>query len=123
MQVSIEAGEGLKRIMSVQVPADGLDERVEERLKSMVKTVKIDGFRPGKVPLKVVRQRYAESVEQEEVSTIMQRAYYDAIQKEDIQVAGYPQIEAGEFKKGEDLTFTANFEVYPEFELAELSEL
>jgi len=118
MQVSVEAGEGLERKLKIQIPTETVDMQVESRLKSMLPRVKIDGFRPGKVPMKVVKQHYGEQVFQEVAGELMQNSFRDALVQENLNPAGDPAISAESFKQGEPLEFTATFEVYPDVELA-----
>jgi trigger factor len=118
MQVSVEAGEGLERKLKIQIPTETVDMQVESRLKSMLPRVKIDGFRPGKVPLKVVRQHYGEQVFQEVAGELMQNSFRDALAQENLNPAGDPSISTDSLKQGEPLEFTVTFEVYPEIELA-----
>jgi len=123
MQVSLETGEGLERKLTIQVPAETVDKEVENRLNSMKSRVKIDGFRPGKVPLKVIRQQYGAQIHQEVVGDVMQTSFRDAVIKEDLKPAGMPSIEPKTMKMGEPLEYVATFEVYPEVELADFSSL
>jgi trigger factor len=118
MQVSVEAGEGLERKLKIQIPTETVDLQVESRLKSMLPRVKIDGFRPGKVPLNVAKQHYGAQVFQEVASELMQNSFRDALAQENLNPAGDPSISAESFKQGEPLEFTATFEVYPDIELA-----
>ena len=89
----------------------------------LAKTQRIDGFRPGKVPVSVIRQRYGAAVRNEVAAEMMQRNYFDALVGEKINPAGDPQIEQKTNKTGEDLEFVATIEVYPEVELKDLAEL
>lgn len=123
MQVSLETGEGLERKLTIQVPAETIDKEVETRLNSMKSRVKIDGFRPGKVPFKIVKQQYGEQVHQEVIGDVMQNSFREAILKEDLKPAGMPSIEPKNMKLGEPLEYIATFEVYPEIELADFSGL
>ena len=118
MQVSVEAGEGLERKLKIQIPTETVEEQVENRLKSMAPRVKIDGFRPGKVPIKVIRQHYGDQVFQEVAGELMQNAFRDALMQENLNPAGDPAISSDGIKRGEPLAFTATFEIYPEVELA-----
>ncbi len=117
MQVSVEAGEGLERKLKIQIPTETVEMQVESRLKSMLPRVKIDGFRPGKVPLKVVKQHYGEQVFHEVAGELMQNSFRDALVQENLNPAGDPAISAESFKQGEPIEFTATFEVYPDVEL------
>lgn len=117
MQVSVEAGEGLERKLKIQIPTETVDMQVESRLKSMLPRVKIDGFRPGKVPLKVVKQHYGDQVFQEVAGELIQNSFRDALTQENLNPAGDPSISTDGIKPGEPLEFTATFEIYPEVEL------
>lgn len=121
MQVSIEASEGLERRMRVQVPAERIEKEVATRLASVRRSAKIQGFRPGKVPQKVIEQRYGGQVRQEVLQDILQSTYSEAVIQENLQPAGGPTIEPGNLDQGADLTYTAIFEVYPEVELKGLN--
>ncbi len=123
MQVSVETGEGLERKLKVQVPAETVDAQVESRLKSMQSRVKVDGFRPGKVPFSVVKQRYSTQVFQEVAGEVMQNTFRDAVTQENLRPASAPSIEPISFELGQPLEYVATFEVYPEIELAPVSEL
>ena len=123
MQVSVESGEGLERKLTIQVPAETVDKEVENRLNSMRSRVKIDGFRPGKVPLKVVKQQYGASVLQEVVGEVMQNSLRDAVIQESLNPAGNPSIEPKSVEPGKPLEYIATFEVYPEIELVDCSKL
>ncbi len=123
MQVSVETGEGLERKMTVQIPAETLELEVENRLKSMQGRVKIDGFRPGKVPFKVVKQRYSAQIFQEVAGELMQSSFRDAITQENLRPAGDPSIDASSLEQGQALEYTATFEVYPELALSPISDI
>ncbi len=118
MQVSIETTSGLERRLSVGVPAEQIDNRADARLQEVSKTVRINGFRKGKAPLKVIKQQYGESVRQEILGDLINSSLQEAFSKEDVQPAGQPQIDIKQFEAGKDLEYTATFEVYPEFSLA-----
>ncbi len=123
MQVSVESGEGLERKLTIQVPAETVDKEVESRLNSLRSRVKVDGFRPGKVPLKVVKQQYGGSVLQEVVGEVMQNTLREAVIQEKLNPAGNPSIEPTQIEPGKPLEYIATFEVYPEIELADFSAL
>ncbi len=120
MQVSVEPVSGLKRKMTIQVPAERIDQEVDKRLQSMKGRVRIDGFRPGKVPLKVIRQRYGRDVFHEVAGEVMQASFYEAVAKEELRPAGAPTIEPRSLEPGKPLEYEATFEVYPEIEPASL---
>lgn len=117
MQVSIEKTSGLERRMKVQVPADRVEREVEERLRTLGKRVKLNGFRPGKVPFDVVKQRFGDQVRSEVVTDLLQSSCNDAFVQEKLSPAGGPRIDSVNNAPGMDLEFTAVFEVYPEFKL------
>ncbi|MGQ7249621.1 trigger factor [Halomonas sp. V046] len=120
MQVSVDTTSQIERRISVQVPAAEIDEAVASRLKDAAKNVRLDGFRQGKVPMSVIRQRYGSEVRNEVVGEVMRERYVRAITDEKLNPAGYPQIEASVNEAGKDLEFTATLEIYPEIELASI---
>ncbi|BCN93324.1 trigger factor [Thiomicrorhabdus immobilis] len=121
MQVTVEKPEqGLEHKMTVTFPSENLNSAVDKRLNEIRRTVKMDGFRPGKVPLSVVKKRHGAQVHQEVMGEALQKAFYDATEQEGIQVAGYPMFDSLDDKDGE-VTFVARFEVYPEITLPEFS--
>ena len=117
MMVSVETTGALERRMKVQVPAEKIETEIDSRLVGVSKTARIKGFRPGKVPMSVIKQRYGTQVRQEVLGEIMQSSYFDAIKDENLRPAGGPRIEPDEIEKGQDLQYTATFEVYPEVKL------
>ncbi len=119
MQVSIETTTGLERRMTVGIPADQVETEVTKRLQQAAKTVRLNGFRKGKVPLKVVKQRFGAGVRQEVIGEAMSRSFYEAVQQEDVKPAGQPAIEPKEMSEGKDVEFIATFEVYPEIALGD----
>ena len=123
MQVSVEATGNLERRLRVEVPAERINKEIENRLRRVGKTAKIKGFRPGKVPAKVIRQRYGDQVRQEVLSEMMQTSYSEALQRESLVPAGGPQIHPERAGDEEGLVYTATFEVYPEVELADLDRI
>lgn len=123
MQVSVEAGDGLERKLTVQVPAETVEMEVNNRLNSLKSTVRIDGFRPGKVPLKVIKQKYSGTILQEVAGELMQSTFRDAITQENLTPAGDPVIQAEDLKLGQVMEYTATFEVFPEVALAPVADL
>ncbi len=123
MQVTVESTGTLERRMRIELPAESIDKEVDTRLKSVGKTVKIKGFRPGKVPPKVVRQRYGKQIRQEVLSELMQKSYSDAVAQENLNPAGAPQIEPEDGADGDNFTYVATLEVMPEVELNGLDKL
>jgi len=103
------------------VPADQIEREVEQRLRKLSRTVRMDGFRPGKVPLKIVAQHYGPQVRSEVIGDAVQKAFSAVIQEQKLKVAGYPRIERKEGGDKKQLTFRATFEIYPEVRLGDLS--
>ncbi|MCK5894670.1 MAG: trigger factor [Endozoicomonadaceae bacterium] len=123
MQVSLETTSVLERRLSIVVPAVDIDSKVEKRLKAMNQRVRLDGFRPGKVPFKVLKKRYGQRIYYEVLNEVMQRYSQDAIDSESLRPAGSPNIEPKNMKEGEDLEFTVTFEVYPEIVLEKFAQV
>lgn len=123
MQVSVESTQGLERRISIALDAAQVDAQVDARLKQTATRVRIDGFRPGKVPMSVVRQRFGDDVRNEVVGELMRQSYVQAVQQQELRPAGFPRIEARVNEPGQSVEFDAIVEVYPEFELADLSEV
>ncbi len=123
MQFSVETTGNIDRKMTVAVPAQKIDQEVEKRLKGMVGRVKIDGFRPGKVPFSVVKKRYEEGVRYEVVEKLLGSAFQDAANQEKLRVAGLPEIDLKTMEAGKDLEFVASFQVYPDVVIAGVETL
>jgi len=122
MNVTVESTGALERRMRVEVPIERIDNEVDSRLKSMGKTARVKGFRPGKVPARVVRQKYGKQIRQEVLGEVMQKSYTDAVVREKLKPAGGPKIET-EAEDGKSFTYVATFEVLPEFELRNLDKI
>ncbi len=120
MQVSIETTSGLERRLIVGVPADVIDKEVNKRLQEAAKTVRINGFRKGKVPFKVVLQKFGSGVRQEVLGDTISRSFQEAVRQKDVRPAGQPKIEPKQFAEGKDLEYVATFEVFPEIQLKEI---
>ncbi|MGM0541545.1 MAG: trigger factor [Pseudomonadota bacterium] len=121
MQVTVEKPkQGLEHKMTVTFPSSDLNESVEKRLNEIRRTIKMDGFRAGKVPLSVVKKRHGAQVNQEMMGEALQKAFYDAVDQESLKVAGFPKFDDLNEADGE-VKFTARFEVYPEITLPEFS--
>jgi trigger factor len=123
VQVSVESQEGLQRKMRVQVPADRIEQEVENRLRNVGRSARLKGFRPGKAPPRVIRQRYGGQVRQEVLEEFLQTSYSEAISRENLRPAGGPRIEPETVEEGKDLTYTATFEIYPDVELQGLDAM
>lgn len=111
----------LERRIDVIVALADVEREVEQRLKQMSKTVKMAGFRPGKVPLKMVAQTYGEQTRSEAIGTALERAFGEKVREQKFRVAGYPRIEPKEAANDSQLEFSAVFEVYPEITLGDVS--
>ncbi|MCK4864232.1 MAG: trigger factor [Gammaproteobacteria bacterium] len=122
MQVSVETTDGLERKMTVVIEEERLSSVIDGRLQDMTKTVKVKGFRTGKVPLKIVKQQYAQQVRQEVVGDVLQSTLYEAIGQEKLNPAGQPKIDSIKSDPGQGMEYTALFEVYPEVKLGDLSK-
>lgn len=123
MQVSVEALEGLERLLKLEIPADQIDGEVQKRVVDTAKRARIDGFRPGKVPRKVIVQRFGDSIRAEVVGEVANRSFQEAINQEKLQPVGTPAIDIETDEAGKDLRFTAKFEVFPEVKLGDPSTL
>jgi trigger factor len=122
MQVSIETTSGLERRLTVGVPAQRVESEIDNRLQKAAKNVKMPGFRPGKVPMKVMRQRFGEGVRQEVLGEVMSQSFQEAVVQEQLRPAGQPSIEPKTLEAGKDLEYIATFEVFPEVEIVEFSD-
>lgn len=121
MQVSVEATSGLERRMTVEVPDERIEKEVQSRLSKLAQTAKIKGFRPGKVPLKVIAGQYGDKVRQDVIGEVLQASFYEAVGQNRLQPAGNPSIEPMSLGKGQNLRYVATFEVMPEVEPVSLA--
>jgi trigger factor len=122
MQANLETIGNIERRLNISLPAEDVDSEVSTRLKKLAQTVKMHGFRPGKVPLKVVAQQYGSQVRQEVLADKLQKTFGDAVRDNNLRVAGYPRFETrASGEGGNQLEYSATFEVYPEIELGDLS--
>lgn len=115
MQVSVESTSELSRKMTVQVPESEIQARVSKRLQSLSSRVRVDGFRPGKVPQSVIKKRFGQQVREEILSDLIQSSFQDAVRGEQLRPAGAPEIVAHKADEGEGLEYEARFEVLPDF--------
>jgi trigger factor len=115
--VSVESTEGLERRMKVEVPAERVESEIDKRLKEMSGRAKIKGFRPGKAPLKVLRQQFGAQVREDVLSEFVRSSWVEAITEQKLRPVGNPRIETHNASKDAGLSFTAVFEVLPEIEL------
>ena len=123
MQVSVETIEGLERRVTIAVPSERIETDVDLRLREAAKTVRLNGFRKGKVPYNVVKKRFGKGVRGEVIGELMSQSFYDAVSQENLKPAGQPKIEPLDTDEGKDLKFVAIFEVYPEVELPDLKNI
>src|SRR5947207_6921790 len=118
---NVETLGALERRVSMTLPADEIERQIDARLKQLARNVKMPGFRPGKVPLKLIAQTYGPQVRSEVLSDAVQKAFSDAVKEANLKVAGFPRIEKKDGTDAAALEFSATFEVYPEVPLAEPS--
>jgi trigger factor len=123
MQATIEKVSSLERRLNVSLPAQEIDGEVESRLKRLARNVRMHGFRPGKVPFRLVQQQYGGQVRQEVVGDALQKTFGEAIKQQNLRVAGYPRFEAKPSEAKDNFEFSATFEVYPDIQLAALDNV
>ena len=123
MQVSVESIGNLERRMQVQVPAERVSEEIAARLKNLSRTARLKGFRPGKAPLKVIRQQFGTQVHREVIGELLQSSYAEAVTQKQLSPAGSPRIEPQSMDEGQDLKYVATFEVFPEVVLQPIETL
>lgn len=123
MQVTVESTGKLERRMRVELPAEHINQEVAARLKSVGRTAKIKGFRPGKVPPNVVKQRYGKQIREEVLSDLMQKSYSAAVQEAKLSPAGGPRIEPDAPKNANGFAYVATFEVMPDVALQGLDKI
>ncbi|OCH17930.1 trigger factor [Aliivibrio sp. 1S165] len=123
MQVTVETKEGLERVLTITVPAANIEAEVNKELLNIAKNRRFDGFRKGKVPMKMVAKMYGSAVRHDKMGEVMQRHFIEAIVKDKINPAGAPTFAPVEFAEGQDLVFTASFEIYPEVTLQGLDKV
>ena len=123
MNVTVESTGTLQRRMKVELPAERIEKEVESRLKSVGRTAKIKGFRPGKIPANVVRKRYGVQIRQEVLSDLMGQSYRDAVAQENLNPVDRPKIEPVASPDGKGFAFVATFEVLPEVKLKGLDKI
>jgi trigger factor len=123
MQVSVESIGKLERRMQVQVPAERVSKEIATRLKHLSRTARLNGFRPGKAPLTVIRQQFGQQVHREVIGELLQSSFTEAVTQEQLAPAGSPHIEPKTIGEGQDLTYVATFEVLPEVALQPIDSL
>ena len=123
MQVSVENTGKLERRMQVQVPAERVSKEIAARLKQLSRTARLNGFRPGKAPITVIRQQFGPQVHREVIGELMQSSFSEAVTQNQLAPAGSPRIEPQSMDEGQDLTYVATFEVFPEVALQPMDSL
>ncbi|MGA2841526.1 MAG: trigger factor [Steroidobacteraceae bacterium] len=123
MQVSVESTGKLERRMQVQVPAERVTKEIATRLKQLSRTARLNGFRPGKAPLTVIRQQFGPQVHREVIGELMQSSFSEAVNQNQLAPAGNPRIEPQSIGEGQDLTYVATFEVFPDVALQPIESL
>jgi trigger factor len=121
MPANVENLGTLERRVSMSVPVQDIEKQVDARLKQLARNVKMPGFRPGKVPLKIVAQTYGPQVRNEVLGDAVQKSFTDAVKEANLRVAGYPKIEPKDASNDQALEFSATFEVYPDVRLGDVS--
>jgi trigger factor len=119
---NVETLSALERRVSMSVPVQDIERQVDERLKKLARNVKMPGFRPGKVPMKIVAQTYGPQVRNEVLGDAVQKSFTDAVKEANLRVAGYPRIEKKDGANEQALEFSATFEIYPEVKVGELAD-
>ncbi|MGO9514321.1 MAG: trigger factor [Steroidobacteraceae bacterium] len=123
MQVSVESIGKLERRMQVQVPAERISQEIATRLKRLSRTARLKGFRPGRAPLTVIRQQFGQQVHREVIGELLQASFTEALTQKQLSPAGSPRIEPQTVGEGQDLTYVATFEVFPEVALRPVESL
>ena len=123
MQVSVESVGSLERRITFRLPAEGIESQVGGRLREIARTARIKGFRPGKVPAKVIAQRYGEQVRAEVLDGVLRDRFNEAVRENALRLAGQPKIEPSADGEGDELAYVATFEVVPDFGEIDVSKL
>jgi trigger factor len=123
MSATVETISNLERRMTVTVPMQPIEEEINQRIGRLSRTVKLSGFRPGKVPLKLVQQQYGAQVRDEVLSSAVERSFTDAVEENKLRVAGFPNIEHKPFVEAEgEFEYVATFEIFPEITIGGLNK-
>ena len=121
MQATIEKVSTLERRLNVTLPAQEIDAEIQSRLKRLARDMRMHGFRPGKVPLRLVQQQYGGQVRQEVLRDALQKTFGEAVRQQNLRVAGFPRFEAKASETDDQVEFSAAFEIYPEVEIGDVS--
>jgi trigger factor len=123
MQATIEKVSNLERRLNVTLPTQEINAEVESRLKRLARNAKMHGFRPGKVPFRLIQQQYGGQVRQEVLGDALQKTFGEAVRSQNLRVAGYPRFEPKPVEEGEDkVEFSATFEIYPDIEFGDFAQ-
>ena len=123
MQVTETTNEGLKRAYKIVVPAADIESKTSARLTELSKTINMPGFRPGKVPVHLLRKQYGNAVMGEVLEQVVSESTQSALVDHDLRPIGQPKIEVDKFEEGADLEYSIEVEVFPEIKLTKFSEL
>ena len=123
MQVTVEESSGLNRTLKVHVPEDTIQENVDQRIRSLGRNAKIPGFRPGKVPQKLIREQFGAQARKEVISDLLTSSFRDALTEKNMVPVGTPEITEMQADGGQGLEYLAKFEVFPEIEIKSCSDL
>ena len=123
LQVSLESTEGLRQRIKVTLPARSFEGRVAERTRVVAREARVNGFRPGKMPVKEASRRFGASIRREVAADLMQESFFQAAERESFDIAGPPAFDPPDLSSGTEFTFVATFEVMPEIEVADLSSI
>ena len=124
MNSSVETLAGLERRLTLSLPTAEIETEADKRLQRLAKSVKLDGFRPGKAPMNMIKQRYGAEVRGDVLGEALQQRFFDSVREQELKVAGYPSFEsAGNAPGASELTFKATFEVYPEIKLSDVGQV
>ena len=121
MAANVETLGALERRLQMSVPVERIEREIDQRLKKLARDVKMPGFRPGKVPMKLLAQTYGPQLRSEVLGDAVQKSFIDAVKEANLKVAGQPRIEPKKEPAAGALEFSATFEVYPEFKVGDVS--
>ena len=123
LNINVTEKRGLKKEIRISVPFSAIEDKKTHRFTQIAKTAKLPGFRPGKIPDKIIHQKYGDKVIQEVLSDLLDSTYIESIREKNLKPAGPPEVKIDEYVDGKDFTFTATIEVYPEFKLRGLDRI
>lgn len=123
MQVSVEVVSDLERRLKVELPKEQVDNEVASRTRKFSLEAKLPGFRPGKVPVKIIEQRFGPSIRQEVTGELLRKTLFEAIEQQKLNIAGSPKIESFNDKPGEPLDFVALVEIFPVIQLNDFTKI